>query len=332
MLWSENTALFLLDYCAVFFLCIWTVGICSSLAHRGNTLIPTANSTRNRENFSHKQKRHWRMNFFSGTAIGLAVLLLPAQVQAAEEFVFIQGGDFEMGSPTLENRREKDEIRHHVTISSFYLGSKEVTQSSYRELMGNNPSQFQGEDLPVENVSWYDAVLYCNARSTAENLTPAYIVTGSGDDRTVTWNREANGYRLPTEAEWEYACRAGTTTPFSTGENVTAQQANYYGTYPYDGFPSGQYRSRTMPVGSFAPNAWGLYDMHGNVWEWCWDWYGSYSGLSAVNPAGADSGTYRVNRGGGWNDFGRHLRSAYRAAYPPENKTFNVGFRLARNG
>ena len=157
------------------------------------------------------------------------------------------------------------------------------------------------------------------------------MISGSGDERSVVWNRDADGYRLPTEAEWEFACRAGTTTPFSTGENVTVDQANYYGTYPYDGYPSGQYRSRTVPVGSFAPNRWGLYDMHGNVWEWCWDWYGPYADGAAADPTGAASGTYRVNRGGGWNDFGRHLRSAYRAAYPPANKTFNLGFRLARN-
>ena len=265
------------------------------------------------------------------TAFCLCTILSAVQVQAADEFVLIQEGSFEMGSPASENRREKDEAQHHVTLSSFYLGTCEVTQKAYGALMGNNPSQFQGDELPVENVSWYDAITYCNARSTAEDLIPAYVINGDGDTITVTWNREANGYRLPTEAEWEYACRAGTTTPFSTGENVTVDQANYYGTYPYDGYPRGEYRNRTMPVGSFGPNPWGLYDMHGNVWEWCWDWYGAYTNNSVVNPAGVDSGTYRVNRGGGWNDFGRHLRSAYRAAYSPKNRTFNLGFRLARN-
>ncbi len=264
-------------------------------------------------------------------AFCLAAVLATAQAQAADSFVLIQGGIFDMGSPVSENRREKDEIRHRVAIRSFHMGVHEVTQKEYRELMGNNPSQFKGDSLPVENVSWYDAVAYCNARSAAEGLPPAYVISGNGDERSVVWNRDADGYRLPTEAEWEYACRAGTTTPFSTGENVTVDQANYYGTYPYDGYPSGQYRSRTVPVGSFAPNRWGLYDMHGNVWEWCWDWYGPYADGAAADPTGAASGTYRVNRGGGWNDFGRHLRSAYRAAYPPANKTFNLGFRLARN-
>lgn len=271
------------------------------------------------------------MKTWSIVVFCLAAVLAAAQAHAADSLVLIKGGIFDMGSPISENRREKDEMQHRVTISSFHMGVHEVTQKEYRDLMGSDPSQFKGDNLPVENVSWYDAVTYCNARSAAEGLNPAYVVSGTGDTRRVVWNREANGYRLPTEAEWEYACRAGTTTPFSTGGNVTVEQANYYGTYPYDGYPSGQYRSRTVPVGSFSPNAWGLYDMHGNVWEWCWDWYGPYVDGAVADPAGAASGTYRVNRGGGWNDFGRHLRSAYRAAYPPENKTFNLGFRIARN-
>lgn len=271
------------------------------------------------------------MKILTAAIICLALALSAVQTQAADAFVLIRGGTFDMGSPFSEHRREKDERRHRVTLNPFYMGVHEVTQKEYRELMGNDPSQFKGDDLPVENVSWHDAVAYCNARSAAEGLAPAYVISGNGDERSVVWNRDADGYRLPTEAEWEYACRAGTTTPFSTGENVTVDQANYYGTYPYDGYPSGQYRSRTVPVGSFAPNQWGLYDMHGNVWEWCWDWYGPYADGASADPTGAVSGTYRVNRGGGWNDFGRHLRSAYRAAYPPANKTFNLGFRLARN-
>ena len=271
------------------------------------------------------------MKTFTIAACFLTAILSVVQARADEEFVLIQGGTFDMGSPASENRRGNDESQHTVTVSSFYMGTREVTQESYGKLMNSMPSQFKGDNLPVENVSWYDAVTYCNARSAAENLMPAYIISDNGGNRTVTWNREANGYRLPTEAEWEYACRAGTTTPFSTGENVTVDQANYYGTYPYDGYPSGRYRGRTVPAGSFLPNPWGLYDMHGNVWEWCWDWYGAYDEHTVENPSGAEAGNYRVNRGGGWNDFGRHLRSAYRAALPPEDKTFNLGFRLVRN-
>ena len=138
----------------------------------------------------------------------------------------------------------------------------------------------------------------------------------------MSFNQKANGYRLPTEAEWEYAARSGTQTPFNTGENINSDQTNYYGTYPYRDRPSQLYRGETVRVGSFKPNPWGLYDMHGNVWEWCWDRYGAYNANAADNPTGAESGRYRVNRGGGFNDFGKHLRSAYRAAHNPENKTF----------
>ena len=334
MPWSEHAALFLLDYCAVFFLYAWSVSLLASLLRHEKTVHRTPQTmAKDMATYATQTTLYQEspMKRFFSTALCLAALLSAAPSQAAGEFVLIQGGTFEMGSPNTENRREKDEVRHRVTVSSFYMGTREVTQKAYRAYMNDNPSQFKGDDLPVENVSWHDAVAYCNARSIAENLTPAYEIRGSGNEKTVTWRREANGYRLPTEAEWEYACRAGTTTPFSTGENVTVEQANYYGTYPYDGYPSGHYRNRTVPAGSFAPNPWGLYDMHGNVWEWCWDWYGAYDDNIAENPSGAALGTYRVNRGGGWNDFGRHLRSAYRAAYPPDNKTFNLGFRLVRN-
>lgn len=249
----------------------------------------------------------------------------------ADDFVLIKGGTFTMGSPASEIRREQDEIQHRVTLDDFYLNKYEVTQKEYRDVMGSEPGNFRGDDLPVENVTWYEAAQYCNTRSERESLTPAYGINGLGDDLRVTWNRRANGYRLPTEAEWEYACRAGTTTPFNTGENATSRQANYYGYYPYNDAPRGEYRERTLPVGSLAPNRWGLHEMHGNVWEWCWDWYGEYPTTAQNNPDGPSSGIYRVNRGGGWNDFGRHLRSAYRAAHPPANRTFNLGFRVARN-
>ena len=253
------------------------------------------------------------------------------RTQASEPFLLLQGGKYIMGSPASEISRELDEKQRQITIPAFYMGTREVSQREYRELMGENPSQFKGDELPVENISWFEAVAYCNARSLHEGLEPAYTFTGTDDAPAVVWNLDANGYRLPTEAEWEYACRAGTTSPFSTGGNVTTAQANYYGTYPYNDNPTGQYRNTTTPTGSFPPNPWGLYDMHGNVWEWCWDWYGAYDDTALTQPLGPTSGTYRVNRGGGWNDFGRHLRSSYRAACPPDAKTFNLGFRLARN-
>jgi formylglycine-generating enzyme required for sulfatase activity len=264
-------------------------------------------------------------------------LLTLAHAANAADFVLIKGGTFMMGSPITEAWREKDENQRHVTVNDFYIGKYTVTQREYREVMGINPSAFIGDALPVENVTWHEAVQYCNARSVKERLTPVYSMDGD----TIRWNRNANGYRLPTEAEWEYACRAGTITPFNTENHISTTQANYYGTYPYMiethyfsqrelSTPPGEYRQHTVPVGSFAPNKWGLFDMHGNVGEWCWDWYGEYAGVEQTDPAGASAGTYRVTRGGGWNDFGKHLRSAYRAASPPLNRMANIGFRLAR--
>jgi len=217
-----------------------------------------------------------------------------------------------MGSPTNEPGRKSDEVQHQVTVSSFYLGKYEVTQKEYQEVIGMNPSSVKGDNLPVETVTWYDAINYCNRISQKEGLTPVYTVNGEN----VTWNQNANGYRLPTETEWEYACRAGTTTRFSTGNNITTSQAN----------------SRIQEVGSFAPNPWGLYDMHGNVWEWCWDWYGNYSSGAQTDPKGASSGSYRVIRGGGWGSGETNMRSANRSYSILSTGGRSIGFRVARNG
>lgn len=255
-----------------------------------------------------------------------------------EDFVLISGGTFQMGSPESEAWRVEDEPAHTVTVSGFYISQYEVTQAEYQSIMGVNPSTFSGDDLPVENISWEDAVQYCNARSTQEGLTPAYTVDG----QSISWDRSANGYRLPTEAEWEYACRAGTETPFNTETSISAEEANYWGHYPYlieeNYFSQGNletkpgiYRQTTVAVGSFQPNAWGIYDMHGNVGEWVWDWYGNYETDAQTDPTGPASGTLRVNRGGGWNDFAKNLRSAYRATLPPDSASFNLGIRLVRN-
>ena len=139
------------------------------------------------------------------------------------DFVQINGGSFTMGSPEDERWRENDEVQHQVTVGPYLIAKYEVSQADYRSVTGVNPSYFQGDNRPVEMVSWYDAVRFCNALSLSEGLEPAYSIDGT----EVTWNRDANGYRLPTEAEWEYACRAGTDSPFSTGRNITVEQSNW---------------------------------------------------------------------------------------------------------
>ncbi|MCL2720593.1 MAG: SUMF1/EgtB/PvdO family nonheme iron enzyme [Treponema sp.] len=226
------------------------------------------------------------------------------QIEAAG-FVFIQGGTFYMGSHLYIVARDSDETPRHVSISSFYIGRYPVTQREYQDIIGTNPSYFKGDNLPVEQVSWFDAIEYCNRRSQKEGLTPVYSISGSGNNRSVTWNHVANGYRLPTSAEWEYACRAGTNTPFNTGNNITTSQANFNNSV-----------GRTTPVGSYAPNAWGLYDMHGNIYEWNWDFL--------------DDG-YRINRGGCWSNRSQFLRTVSWTYANPSRISSACGFRVARN-
>ena len=232
-----------------------------------------------------------------------------------------------MGSPSGEYDRDFDETLRSITVSSFYIGKYEVTQREYRRIMRSNPSNFKGNNLPVESVSWFNAIDFCNRLSHKEGLIPVY----SFDGEKIIWDRNANGYRLPTEAEWEYACRAGTTTPFNTGNNITSQQANYDGNFPYHDNPQDAFLQTTTVVGSFPANLWGLFDMHGNVFEWCWDWYGNYQRNDLIDPAGNDSGAYRVIRGGSWANSAYAVRSAYRGIYIPNSGNERIGFRLARN-
>lgn len=259
-------------------------------------------------------------------------------MQVPENFVLIKGGSFQMGSPDSEAWRSADETQHSVTVSDFYMSKYELTQKEYEEITGDNPSNFKGDNLPLENISWLDAVAYCNARSEKDGLTPVYTIDG----QNVSWDRSANGYRLPTEAEWEYACRAGTATPFYMENSPSAEDANYYGHYPYeieDNYFSqgnleikpGEYRQTTVPVDSFSENPYGLYNMHGNVSEWVWDYYGEYPTDEQTDPAGPTSGTLRVYRGGGWNDFAKNMRSAYRATLEQNKGSFNLGIRLVLN-
>jgi formylglycine-generating enzyme required for sulfatase activity len=248
--------------------------------------------------------------------------------------VRINGGTFTMGSPSSEAGRDDDEVQHRVTVSSFYMGKYEVTQNEYETVIGTNPSNWKGYNLPVEKVSWYDALVFCNKLSMREGLSTAYSINGSTDparwgtvptNSNATWNAVtivvgSNGYRLPTEAQWEYACRAGTTTAYNTGSSINTNTGWY----------DGNNGSRTHPVGEKPANAWGLYDMHGNVWEWCWDWYGAYPTSTQTDPMGASSGTYRVNRGGSWLNATRGVRSAYRGGSTLSGRYYDIGFRLVR--
>lgn len=238
--------------------------------------------------------------------------------------VLIKGGTFQMGSPATEPERDADETRHEMTVQDFFMSPTEVSQQEYESVMGNNPSERKGSNLPVENVTWYDAIAFCNALSQREGLTPCYHISGT----TVTWRLDANGYRLPTEAEWEYAARGGKQTPFNFGDYVHDSDANCYNAYGYNNDASGHwvngYLQHTVAVTEYPANAYGLHNMHGNVAEWTWDWYAEYG-------TNSEEGRYKVVRGGGWNDFPKHIRSAYRSAFPADVPLYATGFRVVRS-
>ena len=230
------------------------------------------------------------------------------------EMIAIPGGTFWMGSPANEAERGDNESpQHQVTVPSFFMGKYPLTQAQYQAIMGKNPAYFKGNNRPVENVSWDDAVLFCQKLS----------------------QRTGKNYRLPSEAEWEYACRAGTKTPFSFGDNITTDLVNYNGTYPYKSAPKGKYREQTTDVGTFPPtfppNPFGLYDMHGNVWEWCEDdWHENYIDAPTDGSAwNSQSGSNtKLLRGGSWSGLARYCRSADRNRYSRDNRNFNDGFRV----
>ena len=253
------------------------------------------------------RSRHWPETVLDlGNNVKMRLVLIPA-------------GKFMMGSPATEAGRSRDEgPQHEVTISKpFYMGVFEVTQEQYEQIMGVNPSGFKGAKNPVEDVSWDDAVEFCRKLSA----------------------RTGKKVMLPTEAQWEYACRAGTTTAFHTGDALKPGQAN--AAFPSNpgvwdrimawvGKSSAQKTIQTAPAGSFPPNGFGLYDMHGNVWEWCSDWHaGSYANAKNQDPAGPDSGSYRVLRGGSCDNPQQSCRSATRCGGPPDTRGNSLGFRIA---
>lgn len=226
-------------------------------------------------------------------------------------FVRIPAGDFIMGSPSHEPTRRSDEKPHRVVITRpFYMSTTELTQAQWITVMGYNPSFFRDDGLqaPVERVSWNDVQLFLqhlNAR-------------GEGH------------FRLPTEAEWEYACRAGTRTAFAFGDRLSTDQANYDGRYPLPGQGRGTFRAKTIPVASFPPNRWGLYDMHGNVWEWCADEYCPYQEGATRDPVNRCGSPYNVIRGGSWYFGADSARSALRYTHEPRLRGFSIGFRVVR--
>ena len=226
------------------------------------------------------------------------------------EMIAIPGGTFLMGSPENEAERLSYETpQHQVTVPSFFMGKYQLTQAQYQAIIGVNPSSFKGNNRPVENVSWDDAVSFC------QELT----------------QKTGNNYRLPSEAEWEYACRSGTKTPFYFGDNINPGLVNYDGNYPYNSAPKGKYREQTTDVGTFHPNAFGLYDMHGNVWEWCEDdWHENYINAPTDGSAwnSRSSGNTKLLRSGSWNLYARYCRSANRFRSSRDNRLSGYGFRV----
>ena len=221
------------------------------------------------------------------------------------EIVYIPGGTFQMGS----TERTAEQPVHQVTVKPFFMGKYPITQEQWQAVMGNNPSYFKGAKRPVEQVSWQDAFEFCAKLS----------------------QKTGKNYRLPSEAEWEYACRAGTTTPFHFGETITPDLVNYDGNNPYASAPKGVYRQETTPVGKFPPNAFGLYDMHGNVLEWCQDvWHDNYNGAPADGSAWENNGSdYRVQCGGSWDYSAVYCRCAYRYRLTLGVRYRDRGFRVA---
>ncbi|MCU0917217.1 MAG: SUMF1/EgtB/PvdO family nonheme iron enzyme [Planctomycetes bacterium] len=244
---------------------------------------------------------------------------LPLEVKARRTEIVLRlvpAGTFMMGSSSSETERgDGGGPQHQVTLTrGFYCGQCEVTQRQWQQVMdGGNPAHFKsaGDNAPVEQVSWEDCQEFLKKLCQTEGVPKGT-------------------YRLLTEAEWEYACRAGTETPFCYGNDLDSTMANFNGNYPYGAGAKGIYRGTTIAVRSFNPNAWGLYDMHGNVCEWCQDWFGTYPSGSVTDPIGDPSGTARAIRGGGWWEVGRNCRSASRYGMGPGGRSGHLGFRLAR--
>ena len=312
----------------------------STRVFRGGSLSQSAGGVRSARRFESGSNGQ-------GSSVGFRIArgsIVPATISTTGiEMVQINAGTFMMGSPMTEDNRYDNEIQHKVTLTyDFYMGMYEITQEQYYAVTGNYPSRYSKNPVdkemlrrPVEMVTWYDAVEYCNKLSDSEGLTSVYTITNRNPEyksedipasypiisASVTADWSANGYRLPTEAEWEYACRAGTTTRWHFGD--TESELDNYAWY------SANSNNMTHEVGKKPPNAWGLYDMHGNVWEWCWDKYGSYWS-EQIDPVGASSGSTYVFRGGSLSHSAGGVRSARRTDNGPDGQGSDAGFRIAR--
>jgi formylglycine-generating enzyme required for sulfatase activity len=241
-----------------------------------------------------------------------------AQNGVAANMVLVEWGSFQMGSDAGE---DNEKPVHKVTMRSFLMNKYEVNQWEWDQVMESNPSGFKGDILPVENITWFEAVEFCNKLSLQEELFPAYQETKNGG---IICNFNANGYRLPTEAEWEYVAKGGNKDymvfRYSGGDKVSDVGWHY-----------GNSGGKTHPVGTKAPNSLGLYDMSGNVREWCWDWYGSYGSKNQTDPTGPRRGETRVYRGGAWYFGPQFLRTSIRGHLLPENRNNYLGFRVCRS-
>ncbi len=251
----------------------------------------------------------WASEWEEDAEWGLAATLNLNGVK--QTFRWIQPGTFLMGSPKDEPQRNAErETQHEVTLTrGYWLADTACTQALWQSVMGDNPSRFTDDPAnPVEQVSWNDVQIFLDRLN---ELVPG-LAAG-----------------LPSEAQWENACRAGTTTPFSFGKNIAPEKVNYDGNFPYADGKKGLYREHTVPVKSLPPNPWGLYEMHGNVWEWCADWYGDNPQGPQTDPSGPPEGVYRVLRGGSWSSYCRYCRAAIRDGYVPGDRNGGLGFRLA---
>lgn len=270
----------------------------------------------------------WRVPNTPSNKCLVRVIAKNNSVAYGDNMVLISAGSFDMGNTGAYSGITDDKPVHRVTISRDFLMSKyEITQKQYEEVIGTNPSYFKGENLPVETVSWYDAVEFCNKLSEKEGLEPYYIINGTD----VQCNWDAGGYRLPTEAEWEYACKAGTTTDFYSGSLTNPDCSPIDANLDIIGWYCGNFSNSTIhEVGQKEPNAFGLYDMSGNVLEWCWDWYDFYLSTPITDPSGPSNGMYRVMRGGAWTVWALGCRSAIRFPTGPDCFSWSGGFRVVR--